>query len=525
VVTRIPFDSLVLAAVASEVRGWVGARVQKIWQPDPESVVFELHLGGKTTWLLLAWDSEFARAYLSPRKLPSMGEPSTFCMTLRARVGDARLTSAKQVGFDRVLVLGLDGMRLIVELMGKHSNVILVDPDQRILAAGKVVGPSKSVRPIVPGRGYAPPPHADRPSILEAQGGDLKGLQGASPFLLRWIDAGGGLQEVVQAVGRDAYHPVFVPGVGAYPLSVAKLGFSEVARESISTALANFYDVAIPEAKLERRRSRLLAQLRRVELARETAIQDLEAAQDAAARARERQMVGELILAFQTQIPEGASHVDVVDYEGQPQRIDLDPERSPIENANAWFERARKSKARAGLVKGQLERQSSDLVDVRKSIERVMSARRESEMDDVEEAARAKRWLVAQRAPVERAEAPFGGRKIREMLGPGGWTILIGENAEANDYLTLRFAKPDDWWLHVRGDVSAHVIIPTQRKPERVPHDVLLFAAQLAAKRSAQKHASYVSVDYTLRRYVRKVKGAPPGTVLYTHEKTLHVEP
>jgi len=113
---------------------------------------------------------------------------------------------------------------------------------------------------------------------------------------------------------------------------------------------------------------------------------------------------------------------------------------------------------------------------------------------------------------------------VRELLGPGGYKVLFGETAEANDYLTLRVAKPNDWWLHVRGHRSAHVVVPTQNQPERVGMEVLLFAAKVAVHNSPTKHSGYVPVDYTLRKYVRRPRGAAMGTVLYTHEKTLHVE-
>lgn len=127
--------------------------------------------------------------------------------------------------------------------------------------------------------------------------------------------------------------------------------------------------------------------------------------------------------------------------------------------------------------------------------------------------------------PTRQEDRPFEGHRIRELIGPKNVRILYGENAQANDYLTLRVAKPDDWWLHVRGDVSAHVVIPTQRKPDSIPHEALLFAAQIAAKSSPQKHSSMVAVDCALRKYVRKQKGAPAGTVVYTHERTFHVSP
>ena len=102
--------------------------------------------------------------------------------------------------------------------------------------------------------------------------------------------------------------------------------------------------------------------------------------------------------------------------------------------------------------------------------------------------------------------------------------MLFGENAESNDYLTLRVAKPDDYWLHVRGSVSAHVVIRTDRHPEKIGKELLVFAAKVAVQNSPSKHSGFVPVDYTLRKYVRKPRGASAGTALYTHEKTLHVE-
>ncbi|GBC91517.1 hypothetical protein HRbin14_02289 [bacterium HR14] len=110
-------------------------------------------------------------------------------------------------------------------------------------------------------------------------------------------------------------------------------------------------------------------------------------------------------------------------------------------------------------------------------------------------------------------------------LSPDGYQVLVGENAEANDYLLTRVARPNDWWLHVRAGTGAHVIIRTNNQPERVPRRTLEFAAKLAAQNSADRHAHIVEVDYTLRKYVRKPKGAPSGFALYTHEKTLAVRP
>ena len=106
-----------------------------------------------------------------------------------------------------------------------------------------------------------------------------------------------------------------------------------------------------------------------------------------------------------------------------------------------------------------------------------------------------------------------------------GWEILVGQNSEANDYLLTRIAKPSDLWIHVKASPSAHVIIRTNGKPEAVPKAVLHAAAELAARHSDSKHSSLVPVDYTLRKYVRKPKGASAGKVLYQNEKTIFITP
>ncbi len=470
--------------------------------------MLELYLRG-TAWLWIGWDSEFYRAYLSPRKPATMGESPAFCMAMRSRLEGGILHSVEQIDRDRLVEIKFDDYRLILELMGKHANAILVGPDGDIVSAGKMVGPTKSKRPVLPGRTYERPPT----------------LAGVSPFLKKWVAAGGDVASIEAIYDRGSESPVFVPEHGSYPLSVARLGFSEIARESISVALANYFDIAIPARRLISRRNALLTQLRRVLLARETAIGDLEQAQDAVAMASQRQRMGELILAYQGAIKTGDTTLQAFDYDGAEIVIPLNPLKSPVENATALFEKAKRSKARKDLVKDQLLRHRLERDEVTRLISAVEQGSH-GEIESAEKEAASRRWLNLQKpAPETPEDRPFGGKRIREMLGPGGWTILVGENAEANDYLTLRVAKPDDWWFHVRGAVSSHVAILTKRQPDKVPREVLEFAAKVCAKHSGQKHASYVPVDYTMKRYVRKVRGGPLGTVQYTHEKTIHVDP
>jgi predicted ribosome quality control (RQC) complex YloA/Tae2 family protein len=435
----------------------------------------------------------------------------------------------RQIGFDRVLEIDFEGTEgaftLVAELMGKHSNLMLLDGSRRLAGAAKWIGPKLSSRPIQAGAKYVRPPFPPKPSLLEAQeGDDLTAYEGASPFLVKLAGAIG-LRAIQEAASKGDYHPVLALGSGAYPISVAALGLEEHSRSSISIALEQHYDQAIPAAEAEALRTSLRGQLERVILARETAIGDLDQAIEAGEGAGKWQIMAELVLAYGSGLQEGASSLDAHDYEGNPVTIKLDPELSFKDNANRLFDKAKRAKQRLGFVREQRMRLSGDLLLIQSLVEEVENAKRLRELQGMLEQARNHRWLHKQPVPTTRKEdRPYEGHRIRELLGPAGLTVLYGENAESNDYLTLRVAKPNDWWLHVRGSVSAHVVIQSRNQPDRVPREALVFAAKVAVQNSPSKHSGYVPVDYTLKKYVRKPKGAAKGTALYTHEKTMHID-
>jgi predicted ribosome quality control (RQC) complex YloA/Tae2 family protein len=529
---RIPFDSLTLCAVVTELQAFVGAKVQRISQLDDFTVVLGLYADGHESYLLLSCDPEFARVHLATRRPPNLPEPPSFCAVLRSKLSQARLRRVTQLGFDRIAEMVFeqpeDEYRLVAELMGKHSNLMLVDRSGRIAGVAKPVGAATSSRVVLIGRPYEPPPLEPRPSLALAKpGDDLARFEGASPFLQKLIKAIGdeGLAQVQRAMNEREFTPVLSPGNGAYSISVAPMGLPEFPRASISIALEQHYALAIPSHQAAQLRTSLASQLKRVLLARETAIGDLLQAQDAAARAGESQLRGELILTYGPALESGSSSLEAVDYEGKNITIKLDPELGYVENAGKYFDKAKRAKARQGIVVDQLQRLSEDRARLEGFIARIESEERLDVLQELKQQARERKWLHVQRLPTTKKEdRPYEGHRIRELLGPGGATVLYGENATSNDYLTLRIAKPDDYWLHVRGSVSAHVVIKTNKQPEKVGKELLQFAAKIAVQNSPSKHSGYVPVDYTLKKYVRKPKSAPPGTALYTHEKTLHIE-
>ncbi len=500
-----------------ELEPFVGGKVQGIRQPNDFDIAINLYAGGKEAMLLLSCHPIFFRTHFITRRPTNQPQPPQFLNALRARIESGRLVSVRQIPGERLVEFQFVSFKsenpeespkeqvhsLIAELMGKHSNLILVDEKGKVVAAAKWVGASKTSRPIQSGGAYVLPPV-------------LSGPPKRSKFLTELLAAGGQMKP---------YRPVISPGRGAYPVSVSMLGLPEHPRESLSIALEQHFQQAIPAHEADALRHSLEAQLDRVILARESALSDLRQAEAASKKASQWQRWGELILAYGSSLAPASAELQAWDYDGSEVSIKLDPELDFKDNANFYFEKAKKAKARVGLVHDQIERLSAELLQVQSLRSSIENEERFDRLNDLREEARKRRWLTEQRLPTTvKEDRPYEGHRIRELAAPGGYTILFGENAESNDYLTMRVAKPNDWWLHIRGGTSAHVVIQTRNQPDKVQRETLQYAAKVAVLNSPSKHAGYVPVDYTLKKYVRKPKGAAKGTALYTHEKTLHVD-
>ena len=346
------------------------------------------------------------------------------------------------------------------------------------------------------------------------------------------------------AAAREAYSPIAIlpqaglGGIGGYPFPLASIP-AEAQRpaESLNAALDSGVGVALEARRREEAFAALRARIGREVKRFERQRQSTERTLQEVARADTYRESGELLLANLHQVTPGATETRVPDYyapELAERAIALDPKLSAQENAEAYFRLARKARdsQETALERGmQAEQALHALHRAQQEIERVREARTESDaaLRQIEASLR-KEGLLSETPSAESRSADasgpdFQGHKIRRVLTPEGYEIYYGETATANDYLTTRLASPNDLWLHVRAAPSAHVVIRTHGKPEAVPSSVLQRAALLCAQHSGQKHSSLVPVDYTLKKYVRKPRGAPAGTVQIQQEKTLHVSP
>lgn len=525
---KISFDSLTLAAVIHEVQPLVHGRLQKIIQPDPFTIVLFIYHGNETPFLISS-HPEFYRAHICTRRFATKGDQPHFATILRDHLLSGSIESITQRGLDRIIDIEVQTdrgqYRIVAELMGKHSNLIFIGPNGRILAAARPISPSQSRRPIQIGQPYSPPPFEPKPSLLKAKSTDfLQDFEGISPFLKTIIESGTPLELVQKTIQKKDFKPHFIPDVGAYSLDVKALFPQAVARNSISQALEQHFQIWVTNHAIQQQASTLISQLKRVLLAREVALSALKETLQTAKNAPKSQRLAELILAYQAQIKPQDKELKAWDFEGNEITIPLNPEMSSVENANFLFDKAKRAKDRVIENQEQFDRISEFLPLIRQTIAELESA---DSLDTIQRAktlAESNNWLHHHPVSQKKEDRPYAGFSIRELSSPSGYKVLYGTNATSNDYLTTKVAKPNDIWLHVRGQTSAHVVLQTMNQPDKVQRVDLEWAAKVAVKNSVAKNASYVPVDYTLKKYVRKPRGSAPGLAIYEREKTIHID-
>jgi len=349
--------------------------------------------------------------------------------------------------------------------------------------------------------------------------------KGLSPFLLREIELSG--EDKVLSKFR-AGPPVLIPGRGAYPFLPVQLEKEKaIPMSSLSLAFEQFVRGEEPKLRFEERVRVLKSHLETALEKRFRSVKEIEAELKSSAKFEDWQRQGELLIAHAHRILPGAEKAILEDFEGFPVEIPLDANLTAIENAEKFFKKAKKAKKNRRIILHALEMKQSEITEISKLLSELETLREmndEKTLSSIENIARMKGW-VREQVPTKRKEdKPFEGHRIRKAEAPGGFVVLWGENAEANDYLTIRIAKPNDYWFHVRGHAGSHVLLQTGNHPERVQKEALHYAARIAAKNSVQKHARHIPVDYTFAKYVRKPRGSSAGEVTYQNEKTLFVQ-
>lgn len=579
---KIPFDSLTLAHVTNELCQMLrGGQIQDIRQPEPTVVVLGIRSLGKNYNLLLTTDPQHARVHLTQTRPQNVPIPPSFCMALRKHCEGMILLDIRQIDFDRILEIEIgrkhsegedSAVRLVAELMGKHSNLVLVDAGNQVIDSIKRVSHRiNRVRETLPGVVYQPPPqqsklHPHQTNSLEwfaAQPTEAlatlknhlqESFVGISSLLAEevvyrfqqsdeatpearfesaWQTT---LLAVQNGQASPTLHLIGDKILGAYPIPLLHLATEKqpvpVLNHALDTHFTAFLSRLSQTVLIRDLRGQMEADKKRVAKQHASITRTLEEGE----RAEQHKQAGELILSNLWQIPAEVEEVLVQDYFTptlEDRRIVLDPNLTPQENADHYFSKYRKLREAAEAAHSRLGDIEATLKILEDALSRLAAWELEGNVSPKEIAAlrselQAKGLL--QPLPGIKGEAKtntpdFQGHKIRRYTSADGYEIYIGETATANDYLTTRLAASNDIWLHVRASAGSHVIIRTHGKPDMVPRSTLEQAALLCALHSSQKHATLVPVDYTLKKFVRKPRGSAAGSADYTNEITLDIYP
>ena len=565
----MPMDGLTLGFAARELDALLkGGRVDKITQPEKDTVILLIRAGSENRRLLLCASPNNARCHLTGANFPNPLEPPMFCMLLRKQLLGARVLGMKQIGGDRVLHLDLDTVdemgdhvlrRLILEVMGRHSNLILVDSENRILEAARHVSQDMSrVRLIQPGLTYAPPPAQDKldPACMNAillsdrlaAAGDVplhKALAGcvaglsnpaARELAFRVLTPGcDQADDLSAAAARLADLFARLPGmvdprvlldengdaldVFAFPYLSRDLTRQQP-QPTVSQALERYFGARDQQDRLQQKSASMVRLLKghieRCE--KKLALQEEELA--SAQKMEEYRIMGELINANLWQLQKGQTQAELsnfYDENGATLTVPLDIQLTPAQNAQRYFKKYQKARSARQTAAEQREKTLAELNYLEGALLDVGKCVGESELEEIRQELVRTGYL--RKNTNRRQQRALPQSKPYHYLSSDGIAIDVGKNAVQNDRLTTT-ARPNETWLHAKDMPGSHVIIRTEGE---VPPATLREAAILAAWYSKGQRSSSVPVDYTLRRYVKKPSGAVPGYVIYANQHTVYM--
>ncbi|MGE4483505.1 MAG: NFACT family protein [Oscillospiraceae bacterium] len=574
----MPLDSVFLTALRSELcKSLIGAKIEKVQEPSRDELIFSLHAQRGNLRLLISASSGGARVHLTEAYYENPQSPPMFCMLMRKHLVGARIREISQPPAERVLDFGLDaldamggavGKHLILELMGRYSNIILTGEDGIIIDCLRRIGGDMSEkRRVLPGLIYRLPPPQERLYPMECGSEEIKAafdLAGGDMTLEKWIlstftglcplvcrelahkaygdtetrvfearAADGGrsvlcsLSTFIDEVKKQKFTPCLLSDQDGAPRDFYCFPIEQYGGSFIGTHLPAFSELLeafyTKRGGLERRRQRAQTLLKNVKsqrdrTARRVAVQTEELK---ATKGREElRKQGDIITANLHLMKKGMSVLRAADFyseDGAEREIKLDPLKTPQQNAAKYYKDYTRAKTAERVLTEQIESGKAELDYLTAVIEEITLCDCERDLAEVRQELSDTGYVKKQvSGKKEKRIEP----KPMRFKSSTGFEILVGKNNAQNDKLTLRTARKTDVWLHTQKIHGSHVIICGEPDGKTMEE-----AACLAAYYSQARESKNIPVDYTLVKNVKKAPGGKPGMVIYTDYRTIFVTP
>ncbi|MGC8717886.1 MAG: Rqc2 family fibronectin-binding protein [bacterium] len=542
-------DIFVLKRICEELKEIIlGRTIRSLLALPDNTIALELNMKRDSFYLVISGSSQFPRIHIDSEVLiPPI--KSSFSNTCQIHLEGSKISSISSIEGERILEIvfekptlwgEIERRSLMVEIMGKHSNIILCK-DQVIIDAIKRIDASKSrARQVLPGLLYQYPPKKSSLLISELHNYISSSEITLEEFLIKNITGIGQLSimeilsladlsrdkiisslsekevedfkkalKIFQERLKDVNPVVYVDENGnpesyyLFPLTFKGNNYERY--NLLVTAATRYYDWIVPSSLLENRKKSLIKEL---EHQMDVLLKRKEELKGTILRLEDYdrwKLYGDVILAYKDRIEEKADRF-MVDWEGKELEVPLDPTKTVIENAQEYYKRYKKAKKEKEVLPDIIGKIDKEIESLRKKILRIDSIK------SLEELKEEKKTQEKAETSLPYIEYDFKGYKI--------W---VGRNARSNELITFKLSSPSDIWLHAKGYGGSHVIIRTNGKNlDNIPREVLLEAAKLAALHSKGRSGGKVLVDYTLRKYV-KSGGKRAGNVFYTNYKTIVV--
>jgi len=545
-------DGIYLHHLKNEIEAFaVGARIEKIHQPSKEEIVLSLRSREGTKKLLLSCRADSARIHFISYAPENPAKPPMLCMLFRKHLTGARITAVKQDGMERIIKIEMDASNelgdtvrftLVSEIMGRYSNVILLNEEGNVVDALKRVDEGRSqVRCILPGIKYVSPPAQNKLDILNDDVNIIKSylmqskktpakafqdvVMGVSPIVCREYENGVSLESIKEYAEKPQHTAVINDG----PMDFAFMPISQYGSivdikhfESPSELLDFFFYEKVRKDRIRQRSGELFKTLQNLqERAVRKAVNREKELLDCADKETYR-IFGDLITSNQYMLEKGTPYYDLQNYYDGNNivRIPADVTLNPSQNAQKYYKEYRKKQ----IAESKLSDFIKDAKEEAKYLETVIDSLSRAQTD-------------AEITEIRNELADMGYLKHRNVRNPKnakslkpmefeseeGYKIFVGRNNVMNDRLTLKTAKNYDLWFHVKDTAGSHVIAVNDGR--EFTDKVIREAAMLAAYNSKAGESSNVAVDYTIVKNVKKPSGAKPGMVIYDDYKTEFVTP